>query len=171
MALKWGIVSAGKVAHDFINALGTLQEGTHEVVAVAARDLIRAKDVAKRFNVQKAYGTYLELAQDPNIEVVHIGVLNRQHYEVTHMMLSHGKHVLVEKPMCINEKQVKKLIELSTKMNLFMMEGIWSRFFPSYQYIRQQIKNGALGDVLCVEADFGNGAVSVDRLSYVSHFI
>lgn len=62
MALKWGILSAGKISHDFVNALQTLNKHDHEVVAVAARDLNRAEDFAERFDIPKAYSSYLELA-------------------------------------------------------------------------------------------------------------
>lgn len=51
MPLKWGILSAGKISHDFVNAMGTLDTNDHQVVAVAARDLNRAKDFAKRFAI------------------------------------------------------------------------------------------------------------------------
>lgn len=82
MALKWGIASAGKIAHDFVNAMETLNANDHHVVAVGARDLSRAQEFAKRFNIPKAYGNYLELAMDPNVEVIYIGTLVVQHYEV-----------------------------------------------------------------------------------------
>ncbi|XP_055296396.1 trans-1,2-dihydrobenzene-1,2-diol dehydrogenase-like [Sitodiplosis mosellana] len=166
MALKWGIASAGKISHDFVNAMGTLSEGIHHVVAVAARDLDRAEDFAKRFDIPKAYGSYKELAQDPDVEVVYVGTLNPQHLEVGLLMLEHGKHVLVEKPLCLNEKQAQQLITYAEQKKLFLMEAIWSRFFPSYQYVRNQIKNGMLGDITMVEADIGSeGLDKVARIA------
>lgn len=166
MALKWGIAAAGKISQDFANAVNTLNEGDHQLVAVAARDLGRAGEFAKKFGVSKAYGSYTELAQDPNVEVVYVGTLNPQHLEVATLMLENGKHVLVEKPLCLNEKQAHKLITYAERKKLFLMEAIWSRFFPSYQYARKQIENGALGDIKSVEVEFGFGGLDdVDRLS------
>lgn len=165
MSLKWGIASAGLIAHDFANALGTLSEEDHQIVAVAARDLIRAKDFAQRFEIPNAYDSYLKLAQDPNVEIVYIGVLIPQHYEVSVLMLDHGKHVLLEKPMCSNGKQVRKLVAHAKQKNLFLMEAIWSRFFPSYQYIRKQIAVGKLGEIISVDASFGDASFGdLDRL-------
>ncbi|XP_037041682.1 trans-1,2-dihydrobenzene-1,2-diol dehydrogenase-like [Bradysia coprophila] len=155
MALKWGIASAGKIAHDFVNALGTLSEDEHQVVAVGARDLNRSKEFAQRFGIPKAYGSYVELAKDPNVEVVHIGMYNIHHMEVALLMLEHGKHVLVEKPMGMNGKQVQKIFSYAKQKNLFAMEGIWSRSFPCYEYIRKQIDGGKLGDIVSVQVDFG----------------
>lgn len=67
MATKWGIVSAGKISHDFCTGVGTLSKSEHKLVAVAARDLSRAKEFAKLHGMDKAYGTYEELANDKDI--------------------------------------------------------------------------------------------------------
>lgn len=166
MALKWGIAAAGKISHDFVNAVGTLSKDDHQVVAIAARDLSRSKEFAKLFEIPKAYGSYLELAKDGDVEVVYVGTLNPQHLEVALLMLEHGKHVLVEKPLCMNEKQVQTLIAYAQKKKLFLMEAIWSRFFPSYQYVQKQIKNGTLGEIQSVEIGFGFAKLeAVDRLT------
>jgi len=164
MALKWGIASAGRICHDFVNALSTLSDDDHQVVAVAARDLSRAEAFAKQFGIPKAYEGYQSLAEDPNVEIVYIGTVNPQHFEVAQLMLEHGKHVLCEKPLCMNEKQVRKLITYAERKKLFLMEGIWSRFFPSYQYVRKQIQNGMLGDIKHVNVEFGFKMDHKDRI-------
>jgi len=165
MALRWGFASSGRIAHDFINALGTLKEGEHKVVAVADPMVKFAEDLAKQFNVSIFYDNFLELAQDPNVEIVHVGALNPKHFAVAQLMLEHGKHVLVEKPMCTNARQVQKLISLAKQKNVFLMEGVWARFLPSYQYIRQQLKNGTIGDIQSIEVEFGNSAMGgFDRI-------
>lgn len=155
MSLKWGIAAAGRISHDFVNALVSLKVDDHKVVAVGARDLSRAEEFAKRFDIPKSYGSYLELAQDPEVEVVYVGTLNPQHFNVAKLMLENGKNVLVEKPLCINEKQAHALISYAEEKGLFLMEAIWSRFFPSYQHIREQIENGSLGEITSVEIEFG----------------
>lgn len=155
MALKWAIYSVGRISNDFVNAMQTLNQNDHQIVAVAARDLSRAEDFAKRFDIPTAYSSYVELAKDPNVEVVYIGVTNKQHFEATMLMLKHGKHVLCEKPLCMNEKQSQQLIAYATARRLFLMEAIWSRCFPSYQYVRKQIDSGKLGTIQSVEIEFG----------------
>lgn len=157
MALKWGIAAAGRISNEFTNAVSTLDKQNHQVVAIAARDRNRAEEFAKRFDIPTAYGSYLELANDANVEIVYVGTLNPQHFEVAMVMLKHGKHVLVEKPLCMNEKRSKQLIAFAESQNLFLMEAIWSRFFPAYAYIREQIEGGMLGEIERVEAEFGFG--------------
>lgn len=80
------------------------------------------------------------------------------------MMLENGKHVLCEKPLCMNESQSKKLIGYAERKRLFLMEAIWSRFFPTYQYLRKQIDNGNLGEITEVNVSFGFLLEDVDRL-------
>lgn len=164
MALRWGMAAAGNISHDFANALTTLSKDEQQVVAVAARDLSRAQQFAKRFDIPKAYGNYLSLAEDPNVEIVHVGAIHTQHLAVASMMLEHGKHVLCEVPMGINVKQVQKLVALAKEKNLFFIEGIWTGHFPSYRYVYQQIQNGALGAIQSVDIDCGIEACNVERL-------
>lgn len=97
-------------------------------------------------------------------EVVYIGALNPQHYEISVMMLDHGKHVLCEKPLCMNERQATKLLDYAKSKKLFFMEAVWSRFFPSYQYIKQLIDTGKLGEIQEVDVAFGLPFADSDRM-------
>lgn len=165
MALKWGIASAGKICHDFATAVANLDAADHQIVAVAARDQQKASDFAKLHDIERAYEGYERLAKDAEVEVVYVGMLNPQHYEVCLLMLEHNKHVLCEKPLCMNERQAAHVIQVAKERKLFLMEAIWSRFFPAYQYLRNEIQSGALGDVKEVTADFGFPIAHVARLA------
>ncbi|XP_055851312.1 trans-1,2-dihydrobenzene-1,2-diol dehydrogenase-like [Episyrphus balteatus] len=162
--LRWGIVSAGKISHDFVTGLSTLPSDEHSVVAIAARDKKRAEQFANLHEIPNALGNYEDLAESKEIDVVYIGALNPQHFEIGMMMLEHGKHILVEKPLCMNEKQAKKLITYAERKKLFLMEAVWSRFFPAYQYVRKQIASGVLGDIEEVNVSFGFDLMDVDRM-------
>lgn len=164
MTLRWGIVSAGKISHDFVTALGTLTEH-HRVVAIAARDFNRAKDFATLHEIEKFYGNYDELANDSDVEVVYIGNLNPHHFAVAMLMLENGKHVLCEKPLCMNEKEVRRLVTVAEKKKLFLMEAIKSRFYPSYRYLQEQIESGTLGEILEVHVTLGSQISQIDRMA------
>jgi dihydrodiol dehydrogenase / D-xylose 1-dehydrogenase (NADP) len=71
------------------------------------------------------------------------------------MALQKGKHVLCEKPLALNGKQVKKLIETAQEKKLFFMEAIWSRFFEAYKLLKERIDDGSLGDIKNVDLEFG----------------
>lgn len=80
-------------------------------------------------------------------------------------MLEHGKHLLVEKPLTLNYKHTDQLLSLAKEKNLFLMEAIWSRFLPSYQFLRQQLAEKAIGDIVHVNVSFGIPIAGVERVA------
>ncbi|KQS69991.1 uncharacterized protein Dere_GG24525, isoform B [Drosophila erecta] len=162
--IRWGIASAGKISEDFVIALSTLPASDHKVQAVAARALDRAQEFATKHGIPKALGSYEELAKSTDVDVVYIGTLNPQHYEVAVLMLNNGKHVLCEKPLAMNKKQVEGILAAAKAKKRFFMEAVWSRFFPSYQRVKELISSGQLGQVKDVEVNFGFPLAHVDRL-------
>ncbi|XP_072941291.1 trans-1,2-dihydrobenzene-1,2-diol dehydrogenase-like isoform X2 [Epargyreus clarus] len=166
MALRWGIVTAGKISHDFVNAFNTYpNKGDQVIVAVAARDKSRAADFAKTHNIAKVFDTYQDLAASNDIDIAYIGALNPDHYDLSKLFLESGKHVLCEKPLCLNYKQAESLINLARKKKLFLMEAVWSRFSPAYIALEKELNAGKLGDVQFLEVNFGVPIHNVDRLA------
>ncbi|XP_028158765.1 trans-1,2-dihydrobenzene-1,2-diol dehydrogenase-like [Ostrinia furnacalis] len=165
MTLRWGIVSAGKICHDFVNGFNSYPDvGDQVIAAVAARDKSRAAEFAKLHNIPKVFGSYQELAQSKDIDIAYIGVLNPDHYNITKLFLENGKHVLCEKPLCLNLKQAQSLINIAKQKKLFLMEAVWSRFSPVYLRLEEEIKAGKIGEVKHVDVNFGVPIVAVDRL-------
>lgn len=162
--LRWGIAGAGKISHDFTTALRTLPANEHEVIAVAARQLSRAQDFANLHKIQKTYDDYEKLGSDKDIDIVYIGTIHPQHFDIAMLMLKHGKHVLCEKPLTMNFKQTNELINYARSKGLFLMEAVWSRCFPVYDTIRKELELGSIGDVHQVIASFGFGMPNIDRI-------
>lgn len=164
MATRWGIASAGRISHDFTNSIvGVLPSEDHKVVAVAARRLEDAQKFAEKHGIDKAYGDYSCLATDPNIDVVYVGSIHPQHLALAKQFLQAGKHVLCEKPLCMNVKETVELVELARSKKVFLMEAIWSRCIPSYEALRQELAAATIGDVKQVLCTFG-AVIEVDRL-------
>lgn len=122
MTLKWGILGCGKISSDFVNALTSFTEDQHKVVACAARSLESAKEFSEKYGITKAYGSYQELVSDPEVQVTYVGSVNNQHLSLVKLALENGKHVLCEKPMGINAREVKEMIECARSKKLFCME-------------------------------------------------
>ncbi|XP_026233422.1 trans-1,2-dihydrobenzene-1,2-diol dehydrogenase [Anabas testudineus] len=163
MATRWGICSAGKISHDFTVALKTLPAEDHQVVAVAARKLEDAQEFAKKHNISRAYGSYEELARDPDIDVVYIGVIHPHHLSTCLLFTNAKKNVLCEKPLAINAKEVQQILA-SAKMNdVFLMEAVWTRFFPVSVEIRRLLAQEELGEVQMVRAEFGVPLMHIPR--------
>ncbi|CAH1781193.1 unnamed protein product [Owenia fusiformis] len=166
MATKWGICSAGKVSRDFSVAVNLLPSEEHKIIAVASRELTKAKQFVKNYKLDntKAYGSYQQLADDSNVEVVYIGAIHTEHYKLTTLFLMHGKHVLCEKPAAMNSAQLDEMIRLADKKKLFFMEGLWSRFFPVYRQLRHELDTQSLGTVRYLHATLGSPITGVPRL-------
>ncbi|CAG9135624.1 unnamed protein product [Plutella xylostella] len=166
MPLRWGIVTAANICNDFVNAMNSYpHKGDQVIAAIAARDPAKARAFAKLHSIPKVCQSYKALAESNDIDVVYIGSLNPQHYELSKLFLEHGKHVLCEKPLCLNEKQTRSLVNLARSKKRFLMEAVWSRFAPSYLSLEKEIGAGKLGDVQYVEVNFGVPIASIDRIS------
>uniref|UniRef100_A0A8D2DMN5 Trans-1,2-dihydrobenzene-1,2-diol dehydrogenase n=1 Tax=Sciurus vulgaris TaxID=55149 RepID=A0A8D2DMN5_SCIVU len=163
MALRWGIVSAGLISNDFTTVLCALPRSEHQVVAVAARDLSRAKDFALKHDIPKAYGSYEELAKDPNVEVAYIGTQHPQHKAAVLLCLRAGKAVLCEKPMGVNAAEVREMVAEARSRGLFLMEAIWTRFFPAMEALRSVLAQGTVGDLRVVRVEFGQNLNQIPR--------
>ncbi|KAK9811631.1 hypothetical protein WJX72_007301 [[Myrmecia] bisecta] len=155
--LKWGFADKAQIAEDFIEALSLLPGP--ELAAVASRkvddgELEAAQEFAKKHGVQRVYGTYKELAEDPDVELVYVSNIHVAHKDTVLLMLEHGKHVLCEKPLAVNARDTKEMVNKAREKNLFFAAGLWSRFFPAVQKIRELIQCGTIGEVGYFHADF-----------------
>ncbi len=151
--VNWGIIGLGKIAHKFANDLLLIEDA--ELHAVASRNINKAKDFGQKYSVREYYGSYSELAQDPKIDIVYIATPHVFHFEYSKLCLENGKSVLCEKPLGMNEKEVKALIELAGSKNLFLMEGLWTRFIPAFEKVLSLLNQNVIGELHSVKADFG----------------
>jgi len=151
--LRWGIISSGKIAQDFASALRHVPDA--ELVAVAARELSSASEFAQRFGLKRFYGSYEELVKDDQVDAVYISSPHTLHKDHTLLALRHGKHVLCEKSFATNAKEAEEMINLARANKMFLMEAMWTRFFPAIQKLRELIRNGSIGVVKSVHASFG----------------
>jgi len=123
-----------------------------EVVAIAARDVNKAKQYADKYGIPKVHNTYEALLKDPKIDAIYIGLPNSYHCEWTIKSLQAGKHVLCEKPLASNEEEAKKMNEAVKQSNgLIFMEAFHYRYHPMAKRIKEVIKNELGGKVKHVE--------------------
>jgi len=150
--LRWGVLACGKVANDFVQALKIVPNASVE--AVGARDLGRAQAFAETHGVTMAYGSYKEVVEDPNVDIVYVATLHTDHREHAELALNAGKHVLIEKPVAMDSKEAEAVYALAKVKGLFALEGMWTRFMPAVEHARELLESGAIGDVTLTSADF-----------------
>lgn len=124
------------------------------VTAIASRNPERAQAAAARYGIATAYGSYEEMAESNQVDLVYIATPNSRHFADARLMMTHGKHVLCEKPMPLCESECRELIECAQQHNVFLMEGVWTRFFPAVARVRELIESGVIGEVRHVESCF-----------------
>jgi predicted dehydrogenase len=122
--------------------------------AAASRSLENARQFASETGFEKAYGSYIEMVNDPNVDVVYIASPHAMHCEHTLLCLNHQKAVLCEKAFAINSKEVQQMIKAAKENKTFLMEAFWTRFVKSFQKAMEIVRSGELGALKMVRADF-----------------
>jgi predicted dehydrogenase len=148
--VRWGILSTGHISKKFADALAILPDA--DLSAVASRDLDTARKFAEKYNVPKAYGTYEELADDPDIDVIYIGTPHTFHLENSVMCMRKGKAVLCEKAFSINAAEAREMVRVAREENVFLMEAMITRHVPLIKKVLGWIANGRIGEVRMVKA-------------------
>ena len=138
-SLNWGILGLGKIAGQFVNDLKLIEDVS--VVACASRSMSNAINFAGQHEIGRSYGSYQELFKDDEVEIIYIATTHDSHAELSIEAMKNGKHVLCEKPLAINRKDVQRMVEVSRKCNVFLMEAFWARFNPTVRAVLNQIKN------------------------------
>ena len=150
--IRWGIISTGSIAHKFAQGLAVLKDA--ELVAVGSRSKESADRFGEEFSVPHRHASYDALAQDPNVDVVYIGTPHPYHKDNTLLCLNNGKAVLCEKPFAINSAEVAEMVDCARDRELFLMEAMWTHYFPAMAKVRELIGEGAIGKVRLLEAKF-----------------
>ncbi|MGH1363709.1 MAG: Gfo/Idh/MocA family protein [Calditrichia bacterium] len=154
--IRWGILSTGSIATTFAKTLKAVGEA--DLVAVASRSLSSAESFAKEHNIAKAYGSYQELAEANDIDVIYIATPHIFHHRDVMMCLKAGKHVLCEKAFTINATEARELVETARSERLFLMEAMWNRYMPLTAKLREILKDETIGRLLRM-----HGELAFDR--------
>ena len=139
-----GIIGTGWIADKMAKTLTGLNPEMK--FAVASRDLERAQRFAGQWNFKKAYGSYKELVDDPDVDLVYIATPHSHHYDNAKMAIEAGKPVLCEKAFTANARQAEALLNLAHKKGIFITEAIWTRYMPLSLTIKELLNDGIIGE-------------------------
>lgn len=141
---KVGIIGAGWIADKMAEALSPLSD--YCVYAIASRSLEKAAAFAERWNVPKAYGSYEEMLDDKDVDLVYIATPHSHHFPHAMLALEHGRHVLVEKAFTANAREAEILIRTAREKGLFITEAIWTRYMPLSHKVKEIMESGIIGE-------------------------
>jgi predicted dehydrogenase len=151
--VRWGILSTAKIA--VAKVIPAMQRSPWcEIVGVASRDLSRAQDAARELNIPNAYGSYEELLADERVEAIYNPLPNNLHVPWTIKAAETGKHVLCEKPIALNAKEAKTLIDVRDRTGVKIQEAFMVRTHPQWLETRRLIKSGRIGALRSITCFF-----------------
>ena len=163
--IKWGIIGPGHIARVFCNGLRFSSTGS--AVSVASRDRDKAVDFASMFGIETVHDGYTALLSDESVDAVYIANIHPSHMEWVTNAARAGKHILVEKPMGMNQSEVSSMIDAARTNDVFLMEAFMYRCHPQIAKMADLIQDGAIGSVRMIRSAFGyNSPYNPDSRAY-----
>lgn len=153
--IKWGIIGSGKIARRFAADLTLLDSAI--LVGSASRNNENNKKFSEEFGITPFSSVNELLSSD--IDVVYIATPHSSHREHSIKAILAGKAVLCEKPFAMNYAEAQEIIDHAKLKNIFVMEAMWTRFFPAIQEVIELVKAGKIGKLLRIESSFGYESV------------
>ncbi|MFY9914294.1 MAG: Gfo/Idh/MocA family oxidoreductase [Nocardioidaceae bacterium] len=155
--VRWGIIATGKIARTFAADLAITPGAV--LAAVGSRRIESARAFADEFGSRdgdtRAYGSYDEVAADPDVDVIYVATPHAFHVDHVQLCFAHAKAVLCEKPVTLNAADAEILVQEARRRGHFFMEAMWMRCNPAIRAAVDLVASGAIGSVTHVSADFG----------------
>lgn len=143
--IRWGIVGPGKIARKFARTIARLPQC--EIIAVCGTSMEKAQAFADEFGIAQAFCDNHQMATSDEIDAVYIATPHAFHKSCAEIHIKAGKHILCEKPLCVNARQAEQLQELAQKHQVFLMEAMWTQFLPSLNKAKELVQSGAIGEI------------------------
>ena len=164
--MKVGILGAGRIAAVMAETIRKMNESGDaraEAYAIASRDGERAREFAKAHDVKKAYASYAEMLEDPDIDLVYIATPHSCHYRQIKMCADYGKRVLCEKAFTVNARQAQDAFCHAASKGVFAAEAMWTRYQPARKIIADELASGAIGEPRMLSASLCHSSLGKPR--------
>jgi xylose dehydrogenase (NAD/NADP) len=135
-----------------------------ELVAVASRDLARAQEYARTWEIGRAYGSYEVLLDDPDIDAVYISLPNTMHCDWSVKAVEAGKHVLCEKPLSRHSAEVEQAFDAAERTGRLLTEAFMYRHNPQTAKLRQLVDEGAVGEPRVIRSAFSYALYDAENI-------
>lgn len=151
--LNWAVLGTGVIANEMAQAL---QKMGKNLYAVANRTHEKAIAFANKYDVQKVYDGIDDMFEDEDVDIIYITSPHNTHYAFMEKALQHGKHLLVEKSITLNSRELDSMIALANQKQLIMAEAMTIWHMPIYKKLWDIVKSNQLGKVQMITVNFGS---------------
>ena len=151
--VRWGILGTAKIALEKVIP-GMRGSALAQVVAIASRDIAKARAAANGLGIPRAYGSYQELIDDPDIEAIYNPLPNHLHVPWSIRAAEAGKHVLCEKPIALTAREALDLLEARDRTSVQIGEAFMVRTHPQWLKVREIIASGRIGELRLIAGHF-----------------
>ncbi|WP_436606451.1 Gfo/Idh/MocA family protein [Sorangium sp. So ce1036] len=151
--VRWGVLGASSFALN-VSLPGMKRGPLTQLAALASRDVGKARDAARSLGIPRAYGSYEELLDDPEIDAIYNPLPNHLHVEWTARAARAGKHVLCEKPVALSARDAETLVAVQRQTGKLIAEAFMIRNHPQWHQARDWVRSGRIGDLVSVQAAF-----------------
>jgi predicted dehydrogenase len=160
--MRLGIVSTADINRKVIP--GARASDKVDLVAVASRDQRRAEEYAKTWEIERAYGSYEALLEDPDVDAVYISLPNTMHREWSVRAVEAGKHVICEKPFSKRASDVEEAFDAADRAGQLLTEAFMYRHNPQTAKLVELVRDGAVGELRVVRAAFSYSLYDTDNI-------
>ncbi len=150
--LRWGFLSTARITKALLDPLRNSKR--NQLLAVASRSQDNADEYARKHKVKRAYGSYVDLLADPEIDVIYNPLPNHLHAEWTIKAIQAGKHVLCEKPLALSLAEVDAMSAAAESSGKLIAEAFMYRSHPQTLKTREIVADGRLGKIKMVRGSF-----------------
>lgn len=161
--MKIGVMGTGNIANVVTPTLKKIPE--LELYSVASRTRENALKFQAVHGFEKAYDSYEEFLNDPELEVVYVAVPHSHHYECMKMCIEHGKPAICEKAFTVNATQAREIQRLSAERGVYVTEALWTRYMPGRKLLDNVLESGIIGDIKALTANLAYNVCHRERLS------
>ena len=160
--IRYGIVSTAHINRLLIPEMHASDKV--DLIAVASRDQARADEYAKKWEIERAYGSYEALLADSDVDAVYISLPNTMHAEWSIKALEAGKHVLVEKPFSRHPEEVEQAFDAAERAGRLLSEAFMYRHNPQTARLVELVRDGAIGELRVVRTAFSYSLYDADNI-------
>ena len=151
--INWGILSSAKIGWEHVIP-AILKSKNSKLVAIASRNTLRAKKLAQKFKIDKSYGSYQELYEDQEIDVIYNPLPNHLHIKSSIEACKNKKNILLEKPISLKATDIDPLMKYASENKVVIKEAFMVRHHPQWQWVKKYIKSGKLGSISSISTVF-----------------